>query len=232
MSAEPARDLDAFSSELSHDLRTPLRAIEGFSDLLLQDYGGLLDARGLDYLGRIRAASQSMARLIDGLLTLSEMAHAELSRTAVDLSALAHSVAGELRRSAPQRAVDFVIAGGLRADGDEPLLRVLLGHLFDNAWKFTAPRERGLIEFAGQGQSAREAVFFVRDNGVGFDQAHAHKLFSAFQRLHSAQEFPGTGIGLAAVHRIALRHGGRVWAEGVVGRGATVYFTIGQTGAY
>jgi len=218
-------ELDAFAYSVSHDLRAPLRAIDGFSQALLEDCGDRLDAAGRAHLGRVRQATQRMAQLIDDLLNLSRVTRAQMQVTSVDLSALARRIADELRRSAPDRAVEFVIAPDLVARADPGLLQVALENLLGNAWKFTATRARARIEVgvaAHQGQPA----YFVRDDGVGFDMRYADKLFGAFQRLHPTGEFPGTGIGLATVQRIVHRHGGRVWAEGAVGRGATFYFTL------
>lgn len=219
------KELEAFSYSVSHDLRAPLRGIDGFSQALLEDYGDKIDAVGQDYLRRVRAASQRMAQLIDDLLKLSRATRGEMRVEPVDLSAMARDVAGELRQSQPERAVEFAIADGVRAEGDPRLLRVVLENLLGNAWKFTSKRERARIEF-GQMQQDGETVYYIRDNGAGFDMAFAAQLFRPFQRLHGPTEFPGTGIGLATVQRIVHRHGGRVWAEGEVDKGATVYFTL------
>jgi signal transduction histidine kinase len=219
------KELEAFSHSVSHDLRAPLRAIDGFSQALLEDYAGKLDAEGQGYLQRVRAASQRMAQLIDDLLNLSRVTRAEMHRDDVDLTAMAREVAEELRKTEPGREADLIIAVGLRASGDERLLRVVLVNLLGNAWKFTNKRPRARIEFGMTGQEGKRA-YLVRDDGVGFDMAYVGKLFGAFQRLHSADEFPGTGIGLATVQRIIHRHGGRVWAEGAVEQGATFYFTL------
>jgi signal transduction histidine kinase len=219
------KELEAFSHSVSHDLRAPLRAIDGFSQALLEDYAGKLDAEGQGYLQRVRAASQRMAQLIDDLLNLSRVTRAEMHRDDVDLTAMAREVAEELRKTEPGREADLIIAVGLRASGDERLLRVVLVNLLGNAWKFTNKRLRARIEFGMTGQEGKRA-YLVRDDGVGFDMAYVGKLFGAFQRLHSADEFPGTGIGLATVQRIIHRHGGRVWAEGAVEQGATFYFTL------
>jgi signal transduction histidine kinase len=223
---EANKELDAFSYTVSHDLRTPLSSIEGFSQALLEDYVAILDARGQDYLQRICGATQRMADLIDALLGLSHVTRAELVREAVDVSALARALATDLQRREPTRQVEFVIADGLVAHGDARWLGVVLENLFSNAWKFTAKQPRARIEFGSLPQHAGSRVFFVCDNGVGFDMAYADKLFSAFQRLHGRTEYPGTGVGLATVQRIIQRHGGRIWAEGAVGQGATFYFTL------
>lgn len=218
-------ELDAFAYSVSHDLRAPLRAIDGFSQALLEDCGDRLDAAGRAHLARVRQATQRMAQLIDDLLNLSRVTRAQMRLAPVDLSALAQRIAAELRHSAPDRAVEFVIAPGLVVQGDPGLLHVALENLLANAWKFTAPRARARIEVGVTVHAGRPA-YFVRDDGVGFDMRYADKLFGAFQRLHAAEEFPGTGIGLATVQRIVHRHGGRVWAEGAVDRGATFYFTL------
>ncbi|MCL5062437.1 MAG: ATP-binding protein [Nitrospirae bacterium] len=219
------KELEAFSYSVSHDLRAPLRSIDGFSQALLEDYAERLDEQGRDYLSRVRAASQRMAQLIDDMLKLSRVTRAELRREEMDLSGLAQEIAAEQRRAQPGREVEFAIASGLRAHGDPKLLRIALENLLGNAWKFTGKRSGARIEF-GMMHREGEAAYFVRDNGLGFDMAYAGKLFGAFQRLHDSREFPGTGIGLATVQRVIHKHGGRVWAEGEVEKGATFYFTI------
>lgn len=223
------RELEAFSYSVSHDLRAPLRAVDGFGQALLEDYGDRLDATAQDYLNRIRAGTQRMGRLIDDLLHLSRISRAELIPERVDLSALAESVAAELRADAPERTVEFAVQPGLCAEGDGHLLEVVLENLLGNAWKFTSGTASARIEFGVQDEAGGPA-FFVRDNGAGFDMAYVDKLFGAFQRLHGAAEFPGTGIGLATVKRIITRHGGRVWAEGAPGAGATFFFTLKHCG--
>ena len=224
------RELEAFSYSVSHDLRAPLRTIDGFSQILQEDYEAVLDEEGLDYLGRVRAASAHMAMLIDDLLDLSRVSRRPLRREPVDLADLAAEVIEDLRAAEPERDVEFVVERGIRAYGDMGLLKVALENMLGNAWKFTKREERPRIEF-GVDRRPRAGVagpaYFVRDNGAGFDQAYADKLFGAFQRLHGQDEFEGTGIGLATVARIIHRHGGRVWAEGEVGEGATFYFTLG-----
>lgn len=221
------RELEAFSYSVSHDLRAPLRSIDGFSLALLEDCGDQLDEQGKHYLHSVRESAQHMAQLIDGLLTLSRVTRQDLRRVSVDLTALARKVVERLRGAQLDRAVEFVIGEGLRGEGDAQLLEVALGNLLSNAWKFTGKRERGHIEFGRQEDGDRN-VFFVRDNGAGFDMNYAAKLFGVFQRLHTAAEFEGTGVGLATVQRVIDRHGGRVWAEGAVGSGATFYFTLGD----
>lgn len=221
------RELEAFAYSVSHDLRAPLRALEGFSIALLSRYQGQLDEQGQHYLNRIRAATQRMDQLINDLLTLSHVSRYEMTRQTVDLSTLAREIAAELRAQDPHRQVEFTIADGMAAHGDAHLLRIALENLLGNAWKFTAPRSPAHIQ-VGMADRAGERVYFVRDNGVGFDMAYADKLFAPFQRLHSLHEFPGTGIGLATVQRIIARHGGRVWAEAKVDGGATFYFMLGR----
>lgn len=225
------RELESFSAAVSHDLRAPVRSIDGFSRALLEDYAGALDEQGQDYLRRICAATRRMAEMIDALLLLSRVTRAELQRGAVDLSAMARAVAAELQRQEPARQVAFVIAEGLTATGDARLVRLVVENLLSNAWKFTAKQPAAEIAFGALAPPEGPPVFFVRDNGTGFDMAYADKLFGAFQRLHGASEFPGTGIGLATVQRIVHRHGGRIWAEGTVDQGATFYFTLGAAGA-
>jgi light-regulated signal transduction histidine kinase (bacteriophytochrome) len=219
------QELEAFSYSVSHDLRAPLRSIDGFSQALVEDYAARLDEHGREYLHRIREAAQRMGRLIDGMLSLSRVTRAVLAREPVPLSAEARAIAAELKRSDPARQVEFVIAPGVIADGDGRLLRIVLENLLGNAWKFTAKTRDARIEF-GTTRDGERPTYFVRDNGAGFDMKYAEKLFRAFQRLHSADEFPGTGIGLATVQRIIHRHGGRVWAEAEEQRGATFYFTL------
>jgi PAS domain S-box-containing protein len=221
------QELEAFSYSVSHDLRAPLRAMDGFSMALLEDCAGKLDEAAQDHLRRIRAGCQRMAVLIDDLLNLSREARTEMRRESVDLTAMAEEIDAELQRAHPDRQVKSVVAPALTADADARMLRMVLHNLLDNAWKFTGRCAQARIEVGAREQDDPR-VFFVRDNGAGFDMAYAGKLFGAFQRLHSTQEFAGTGIGLAIVQRIIHRHGGRVWAEGAVGQGATVYFTLGK----
>jgi PAS domain S-box-containing protein len=219
------KELESFSYSVSHDLRAPLRAIDGFSRLLLEDYGATLEGEAQDYLIRVRKAVQRMGNLIDDLLNLSRVSRAELRPATVDLSRLATEIAAELREGNGARAVDVSIAPGLTAQGDPQLLRVALHNLLGNAWKYTGKTPQARIEF-GAFQQDDETVYFVRDNGAGFDMQYAGKLFGAFQRLHTEREFAGTGIGLATVARIVHRHGGEIWAEGVPGVGATFYFIL------
>jgi signal transduction histidine kinase len=219
------KELESFSYSVSHDLRAPLRGIDGFSQALLEDYGDHLDAQGKSYLQRVRAASQRMAELIDDMLSLSRVSRGEMKSETVDLGALAQNIAAELQNADRRRQVEFTIAAGLLAKGDTRLLRVVLENLLRNAWKFTGKNSTAKIEVGVDRQNG-QAVYFVRDDGAGFDMAFAEKLFGAFQRLHSSTEFQGTGIGLATVQRVIRRHGGRVWAESKVGQGATFYFTL------
>jgi PAS domain S-box-containing protein len=219
------RELEAFSYSVAHDLRAPLRGIDGFSMALLEDHSGQLDAQGKGYLNRIRQSAQFMAQLIENLLMLAQVTQSELRRERVDLSRLAQGAAARLQEAQPQRQAEIVIADGLLAHGDGRLLGIVFDNLVGNAWKFTANRSKARIEF-GRSQNDGQPAYFVSDDGAGFDMAHASKLFGVFQRLHTAGEFEGTGIGLATVQRIIRRHGGRIWAEGRVDRGATFYFTL------
>lgn len=218
-------ELEAFAYSVAHDLRTPLRAIDGLSLLLLEDYTDKLDEEGLDSLRRVRDAAQRMGQLIDDLLMLSRVTRSSLVIEAVDLSAIAHAAAAALRQAAPDRPVDLSIAAGMVARGDAGLIRIVIENLLSNAWKFTGKQAAPRIEFDAQHGSG-EQVYRLRDNGVGFDMAYADKLFLPFQRLHAGSEFPGTGVGLATVKRIITRLGGQVRAEGAEGRGATFYFSL------
>ncbi len=223
------KELEAFSYSVSHDLRAPLRAIDGFGRVLEEDYEPRLDEPGRDHLRRIRAATQHMAQLIDDLLGLAQVTRSGMRRERVDLSGLAKAIAEDLKRTQPEREAEFTITEGLIVNGDARLLRLALENLLGNAWKFTAKKPRARIEFGVTEQEGRPA-YFVRDNGAGFDMAYAGKLFGAFQRLHGMKDFPGTGIGLATAQRIMHRHGGRVWAESAVEQGATFYFTLSPEG--
>lgn len=219
------KELESFSYSVSHDLRTPLRAIEGFSAALLRSYADRLDERGRDYLQRVRAATQRMGLLIDDLLNLARTMRTEMRRRNVELSEMALSVAKEIADAHPERNVQFVVAPGLTAHADAALVRTVLDNLLGNAAKFSSKKPDARVELASTTQDG-ETVYFVRDNGVGFDMSYANKLFGAFQRLHASSDFEGTGIGLANVHRIIQRHGGRIWAAGEPGRGATFFFTL------
>jgi PAS domain S-box-containing protein len=224
------RELEAFSYSVSHDLRAPLRSIDGFSLALVEDYGAQLSGSAQDYLGRVRQAAQRMSVLIDDLLNLSRVTRSELRLDQVDLSALAASIAAELQAGEPARPAEFVIAPGQTARGDQRLLGILLTNLLGNAWKFTGQRELARIEFGASGPE-KARIFFVRDNGAGFDMAYVQRLFGAFQRLHDSSQFPGSGIGLATVQRIVHRHGGTAWAEAQLNQGATFFFTLGHRNA-
>lgn len=218
-------ELQAFSYSVSHDLRAPLRAIDGFSQVVLEDYADRLDDEGRDFLGRIRAASQKLARLLDGLLELSRLSRAEMTPEMVDVSEIARTVADAHLAGAPNRRVRFEIQEGRTAVADPRMVYIVVENLLSNAWKFSARVQEAVIEF-GATDEAGERVFYVRDNGAGFDMKHAGKLFGAFNRLHDEREFAGTGIGLATVRRIIQRHGGRIWAASAPGQGATFYFTL------
>ena len=219
------QELEAFAYSVSHDLRAPLRAIDGFSQALLEDCADQIDERGREHLGRVRAAARRMGELIDDILELSRVGRAELTRRGVDLTDMARQVVAELGRAEPERAVEVVIQERLFVMADSRLIRIVLENLIGNAWKFTAGAAAARIELSAAGQ-AGDLVYTVRDNGAGFDPAGASRLFRPFSRLHSDSEFAGTGIGLATVHRIIDRHGGRVWGEGVLGAGAAFHFTL------
>ena len=219
------KELEAFSYSISHDLRAPLRGIDGFSQALLEDYSDRLDETGKQHLERVRFGAQRMAALLDDLLELSRLTRAEIQRQPIDLSEVARSVAQDLSRQNPRQPVEFVIAPGLQAEADAQLMRTVMENLLGNAWKFTSRRPHARIE-VGRTKANGMSAFFVRDNGAGFDPAYAGRLFGAFQRLHAAAEFPGTGVGLASVQRVIHRHGGRVWAESAVNQGATFFFTL------
>jgi light-regulated signal transduction histidine kinase (bacteriophytochrome) len=219
------KELEAFSYSVSHDLRAPLRSIDGFSAALLEDYVDVLDEQGKNYLQRVRAATQRMGKLIDDMLMLSRVTRSKMKYEQINLSHLAQTIINELREEEPQRNVKAVIEKDLLVNGDISLLRIMLGNLLHNAWKFTGNNPTARIEFQTIEQEGKQ-VYLIRDNGIGFEMTYSDKLFGAFQRLHPEDEFPGTGIGLATVQRIINRHGGRVWAEGQLGKGATFYFTL------
>jgi PAS domain S-box-containing protein len=220
------KELEAFSYSVSHDLRSPLHNIDGFSRALLEDYADRLDTEGQEHLKHVRSSCQQMEEIIDALLALSKMMRTEMFRQRVDLSMLACQIADELKAKAPDRVVDFVIANDLTAIADPQLLRVALENLLNNAWKFTSKQPRARIEVGSLLQSNGEQVFYVRDDGAGFDMEHAPKLFAPFKRLHKASDFQGTGIGLATVQRVIARHGGKIWASAAVDHGATFCFTL------
>lgn len=217
-------ELQAVASSVAHDLRTPLRSMVSFSQILLRDYYDRLDGRGREYLGRAHAASQRMVRMIDALQELMRISRVEMRRSHVNLSGLAQSIAEQLQRGEPTRPVEFDLAEGVSTIGDRRLLRVALENLLENAWKFTRGREHPRIEF-GVEERDEGQVYFVRDNGVGFDMAFADKLFEGFQRIHGA-EFEGNGVGLAIAQRIVRRHGGHIWGEGAPDQGAVFFFTL------
>src|SRR5215208_2993165 len=221
-------ELEAFSYSVSHNLRAPLRSIDGFSRILLEDYADKLDEEGADYLGRVRVASKHMALLIEDLLELSRVSRGPLRREVIDLSAMVRDIVKKLERAHPERRVEFVAQEGVVAFGDANLLAVALENLLGNAWKFTSKRDEATIEFGVEVPHGGGSVaYYVREDGAGFDPRHADKLFGAFQRMHGSEEFEGTGIGLATVARIVHRHGGRAWAKSQVGEGATFCFTLG-----
>lgn len=219
------QELEAFSYSVSHDLRTPLRSIDGFSQALLDDYADKLDTTAQSYLKRVRKAAQRMGELIDDLINLGRISKADIVRENVDLTALCHKVVNDLQRNDPNRKVNIIIDDELKVVGDSHLLKLVLDNLIGNAWKFTGHTDDARIEVTGQRQNGK-TVFRVSDNGAGFDMTYANKLFEPFQRLHGYEEFEGTGIGLATVNRIIQRHGGQVWAEGEVGKGAAFYFSL------
>ncbi|MET0404196.1 MAG: PAS domain S-box protein [Cystobacter sp.] len=220
------RELETFAYSVAHDLRAPLRAISSFSQALSEDCPGQLDPTGNDYLQRIRAAAHRMSELIDGILTLSRVTSADFQESDVHLSTLARAVSEQLQRGQPTRTVRLRIQEGLDDRGDSRMLRSVLENLLGNAWKFTRERAVAEIEFGLLPDAGARRIYFVRDNGAGFDMEYQARLFGVFQRLHGAHEFEGNGVGLATVRRIIHRHGGRVWAEGTVGQGATFFFTL------
>jgi two-component system, sensor histidine kinase and response regulator len=219
------RELESFSHTVSHDLRAPLRGLDGFSRALLEDHASALQGEGQVYVTRIRDSALHMAQLVEGLVVLSTLTRHELIMQDVDLTELAQLIMRNLHASAPERAAEVRIAPRLQARGDPRLLRIVLENLLGNAWKFTSKREVARVEL-GVGAHEGHEAFFIRDNGAGFDMAHAHRLYTAFQRLHSARDFEGTGIGLASVHRILRRHGGRIWSQSRPGEGTTFHFVV------
>jgi signal transduction histidine kinase len=219
------KELEAFSYSVSHDLRAPLRGIDGFCQAVLEDYDEKLDEQGRSYLRRVRAASQRMSQLIDAMLNLARLTRAEVHTQTFDMSAMVRAVLDDFQKLEPDRQVECIVAKNVFATADPQLLRAVLENLLGNAWKFTRQQAHPRIEF-GHGQYKGQAAYFVRDNGAGFDMTYVHKLFGAFQRLHAYTEYPGVGVGLATVHRIIQRHGGQIWAEGAVNQGATFHFTL------
>ena len=222
------RELESFSYSVSHDLRGPVDALNGFTYVLLKEYGSKLDAKAKELLDHIRNSGKRMMQLIDDLLNLSRVTSSVLQSEPVDLTAIARSVAEELKSLEPNRQVDFAIAAVEKVDGDPRLLKIVLENLLRNSWKYTSTHPRARIEFGSTVENGR-TVYFVRDDGAGFDARSADRLFQPFQRLHPTAEFPGNGIGLATVQRIVRRHGGEIWATGEVERGATFYFTLGSS---
>ena len=223
------QELESFSYSVSHDLRSPLRSIDGFSQLLLEDYGDKLDNNGKDYLSRVRKAAQHMAQLIDDILLLSRVSRYKLSISEINLSTMAMESITTLQELQPAREADVKIEPNITAKGDQRLLKIVLDNLLGNAWKYTGKCDKAIIEF-GQRKENNKTVYYVKDNGVGFEMQYAEKMFGPFQRLHTLDEFPGTGIGLATVKRIIQHHNGEIWAEGKLGEGATFYFTLGSSG--
>jgi light-regulated signal transduction histidine kinase (bacteriophytochrome) len=221
------RELEAFAYAVSHDLRAPLRSMSGFSQIVLENAPETLDDKTLDYLRRIRDASLRMSALIDDLLSLSRISRSEMTSRLTSLTQIATDAAATIRERYPDRQVDIGIEPDMTVEGDTRLLRIAMENLLDNAWKYTANVARAEIT-VGYQQRDQERVFFVRDNGIGFDMAYSGKLFGPFQRLHAESQFPGTGIGLVTVQRIFARHGGRIWAEAQPDQGATFYFTLGS----
>jgi light-regulated signal transduction histidine kinase (bacteriophytochrome) len=222
---------ESFLYTVSHDLRAPIRVIEGFTRILKEDYGASLDRIGNDHLDRVLGASARMTCMIDALLSLSRLTTRSLQCEAIDLTALADQVMDELRRQAPERQAEITIQPGMTAQGDPTLLRTVLDNLLGNAWKYSARRDVTRIQFSAATDAGGSSVYRLSDNGAGFDMRFAERLFAPFQRLHSASEFAGTGVGLASVRRIVRRHGGDIWAEAEVDRGATFCFTLGAAPA-
>ncbi|MBI1910896.1 MAG: PAS domain S-box protein [Deltaproteobacteria bacterium] len=220
------KELETFTYSVAHDLRTPLRLIEGFSMLLLKKQKEKLEPAGQDQLNRIRGATKRMNQLIDDLLNFSYVMRAELNYEAVNLSGMATAIIGDLMKAAPERTVEFRVTGGLKARGDVKLLRIVLENIIGNAWKYTSKTENANIEFGMLDSDNGKSTFYVKDNGVGFEMQYANTIFEPFHRLHSAEDFPGTGVGLATVKRIIERHEGRVWAESASGKGVTIFLTL------
>jgi len=223
---EVNRELATFSYSVSHDLRAPLRIIIGFSNALLEDYSDRLDAEGARYLERIHHATQQMNRLIDDLLALSRVMKSDFYRQNFDLSAMVREIGADFQQQSPSDRLELVIQDGITVNADQRMTHIVMTNLLDNARKFAGEQKKPRIEFGSFVQNG-DTVLFVRDNGVGFNMAYVHKIFEPFERLHRADEFPGTGIGLATVQRVIQRHNGRIWAEAEEGKGATFYFTLG-----
>jgi light-regulated signal transduction histidine kinase (bacteriophytochrome) len=221
------RELESFSYSVSHDLRAPLRSIEGFSQLLFSEFAHRLDGTALNYLHRILSSTKRMSKLIEDMLNLASLGRVTLRRSTVDLSALAREIFDDLYVTSPRTQVKLMIEGRMTAEGDPGMLRIALQNLFSNAWKYSSKRVEARIEFGRTPGEGDEHIYYVRDNGAGFDPKYADRLFGVFQRLHAESEFPGTGVGLATVQRIIRRHAGKIWAESAVDKGATFYFTLG-----
>ncbi len=219
------RELEAFSYSVSHDLRAPLRAIDGFSQALLEDYSTAIDDQGQDYLNRVRTAAQRMGRLIDDLLKLAKVSQASINMERIDLTSMAEAILEEFRSRDPNRQIHIEVEQDMSAVGDPQLIQIALENLLSNAWKYTGKVAKATIKF-GTGTQEGSTFYCIGDNGAGFDMVYAGKLFGAFQRLHHSRDYPGTGVGLATVQRIIHRHGGQIWADAVVGQGATFYFTL------
>ena len=223
------KELESFSYSVSHDLRAPLRRIDGFSQALLEDYGDKMDEQGLYYLNRMRIASQRMAQLIDDLLELSRLTRSDIQIEDVNLSYIAENIANELKTSNPKRNVQFVIEDNITVKGDSRLLKILMENLLDNSWKFTSHKDKALINFGTKNDNGR-LIYFIKDNGCGFNMDESEKIFKPFHRINSENEFPGSGIGLATVQRIVNKHGGDIWAEGNIENGSIFYFTLNPKG--
>jgi light-regulated signal transduction histidine kinase (bacteriophytochrome) len=219
------RELESFAYSVSHDLRAPLRTIDGFSQIIMDDYSAKVDEQGRDYLLRTKSATKKMGQLIDDMLKLSRITRQELKREEVDLSMMARKISAELSKNQPERQVEFVIKPGCTGACDRQLIGITLENLIGNSWKYSSRHPSAKIEFGTMEKDGKTA-YFVRDDGAGFDPVYADKLFAPFQRLHTASEFQGNGIGLATIQRIVRKHGGSVWAEGQVEKGATFYFTL------
>ncbi len=220
------QELESFSYSVSHDLKAPLRTLDGFSEAVLSEYGDKLDETGKDYLERVKKASQNMSQMIEDLLKLSHVTRADMDICNVNLTDLAGSIVDELKSMQPDRQVEFIIVPDMKASGDRQLLKILLRNLMENSWKYTSQSSDARIELGFISQEDNIA-YFVKDNGIGFDMKYAEKLFQPFQRLHNNKDYPGTGIGLATAQRVIRKHGGRIWAESEIGQGATFYFTLG-----
>ena len=220
------KELEAFSYSVSHDLRAPLRSIHGFCQMLVEDYGKQLDHVGLDYLMRVQTNALDMGALIEDLLQLARITRCDFNKQKLDISGLAKETIDKLKQQNPDRDIEVKLQNNLYADGDEHLISVALDNLLSNSWKYTSKIAHASIEFGSNHSGNGHDVYFVKDNGAGFDMKYADKIFLAFQRLHSKEDYPGTGVGLATVQRVVDRHGGKVWAESDIGKGTTIYFTL------